>query len=103
VSSTPSGFGRATSSRTTPAFGGLIQPDLVTTAPFTYFRVHRGIEGKGFMGKKGLRPWAARVRALTRAGKDVYFYFNNDQRGYAVKDAMLLREMVTGTSRTRPR
>jgi uncharacterized protein YecE (DUF72 family) len=83
--------------------GGLIQPDLVTTAAFTYIRVHRGIEGKGYMGKKGLRPWAARVRALARAGKNVYFYFNNDQRGYAVKDAMLLREMVKGASRTRPR
>jgi len=45
---------------------------------FTYIRVHHGIEGKGWMGKKGLRPWAARVRALTMAGKDVYFYFNND-------------------------
>ena len=74
--------------------GGRIQPDLVTTAPFTYIRVHRGIEGKGYMGRKGLRPWAARVRALARAGKDVYFYFNNDLGGHAVRDAMLLREML---------
>lgn len=74
--------------------GGRIQPDLVTTAPYTYMRVHRGIEGKGFMGKKGLRPWAARIRALARAGKNVYFYFNNDLGGHAVRDAMLLREML---------
>lgn len=83
--------------------GGLIQPDLVTTAPFTYIRVHRGIEGKGYMGKKGLRPWASRVRALARAGKDVYFYFNNDLGGHAVRDGMLLRELLKGASRTRPR
>ena len=46
------------------------------------------------MGKKGLRPWAARVRALTMAGKDVYFYFNNDLGGYAVEDALLLLKML---------
>jgi uncharacterized protein YecE (DUF72 family) len=83
--------------------GGRIQPDLVTTAPFTYIRVHRGVEGKGYLGTEGLRPWAARVRALTRAGKDVYVYFNNDLGGYAVTDAMLLRGMLTGASRTPPR
>jgi uncharacterized protein YecE (DUF72 family) len=76
--------------------GGRIQPDLVTTAPFTYMRVHRGIEGKGYMGKKGLRPWASRVRALARAGKDVYFYFNNDLGGHAVRDGMLLQEQLEG-------
>jgi uncharacterized protein YecE (DUF72 family) len=74
--------------------GGAIQPDLVTTAPFTYFRVHRGFKGRGNMGRDGLRPWASRVRALTRAGKDVFFYFNNDQSGHAVRDALLLREML---------
>jgi uncharacterized protein YecE (DUF72 family) len=82
--------------------GGLIQPDLVTTAPFTYIRVHRGIEGKGYMGKKGLRPWASRVRALARAGKDIYFYFNNDLEGHAVRDGMLLREMLKRGLRYRP-
>jgi uncharacterized protein YecE (DUF72 family) len=83
--------------------GGRIQPDLVTTASFTYIRVHRGVEGKGYLGKDGLRPWAARIRALTRAGKDVYVYFNNDLGGYAVTDAILLREMLIGASRRRSR
>jgi uncharacterized protein YecE (DUF72 family) len=83
--------------------GGRIQPDLVTTASFTYIRVHRGADGKGYLGLEGLRPWAARIRALTRAGKNVYVYFNNDLGGYAVTDAILLREMLTGASRRRPR
>jgi uncharacterized protein YecE (DUF72 family) len=74
--------------------GGRLQPDLVTTAPFTYIRVHRGIEGRGYMGEEGLRPWTARIRALTRAGKDVYVYFNNDLEGHAVRDALLLRDML---------
>jgi uncharacterized protein YecE (DUF72 family) len=74
--------------------GGRLQPDFVTTAPFTYIRVHRGIEGRGYLGKEGLRPWAARARALARAGKDVYVYFNNDLEGHAVRDAMLLDRML---------
>ena len=78
--------------------GGRIQADLVTTAPFTYLRMHRGVEGRGFLGLDGLRPWAARVRALTRAGKDVYVYFNNDLGGHAPRDALLLRKMLTSPS-----
>jgi uncharacterized protein YecE (DUF72 family) len=48
------------------------------------------------MGRDGLRPWAARIRALARAGKDVYVYFNNDAAGHAVRDAVLLRDMLGG-------
>ncbi len=83
--------------------GGTVQADLVTTAPFTYIRVHRGVRDTGFLGEEGLRPWSARLRALTRAGKDVYVYFNNDLGGHAVEDAILLRRMLTGASRTPPR
>lgn len=76
--------------------GGMLEADLVTTAPFTYLRIHQGPDGRGYMGRDGLRPWAARIRALTRAGKDVYVYFNNDTAGHAVRDAILLRDMLGG-------
>jgi uncharacterized protein YecE (DUF72 family) len=76
--------------------GGALEADLVTTAPFTYLRIHRGPRGRGHMGRDGLRPWAARIRALARAGKDVYVYFNNDAAGHAVRDAVLLRDMLGG-------
>ncbi len=78
--------------------GGRIQPDLATTAPFTYIRVHTGIDGRGFMGEEALRPWARRIRALAKAGKDVYFYFNNDLGGHAVRDAALLARMLRAES-----
>lgn len=78
--------------------GGPLKADLVTTAPFTYLRIHRGPNGRGYMGRDGLRPWATRIRALTRAGKDVYVYFNNDTAGHAVRDAGLLRDMLGGRS-----
>ena len=63
--------------------GGRVQPDLVTTADFTYIRMHAGEEPGGGFGEDQLVLWAGRIRALARAGKDVYVYFNNDRGGRA--------------------
>jgi uncharacterized protein YecE (DUF72 family) len=74
--------------------GGRVQPDLVTTAPFTYLRMHAGSAPGGGFGEEQLRPWAARIRALWRSGKEVFVYFNNDWEGHAVRDALRLRELL---------
>jgi uncharacterized protein YecE (DUF72 family) len=74
--------------------GGRVQPDLVSTASFTYIRMHAGAGEAGGFTERQLGPWAARVRALARSGKDVYVYFNNDREGHAVRDARRLREML---------
>ncbi len=66
--------------------GGRVQPDLVTTAPFVYIRMHSGQLPEGAFSPTQLRSWAARVLALERAGKEVYVYFNNDREGHAVFD-----------------
>jgi uncharacterized protein YecE (DUF72 family) len=66
--------------------GGRVQPDLVTTAPFVYVRMHAGQAPGGAFSPAQLRSWAARVLALQRAGKEVYVYFNNDREGHAVTD-----------------
>jgi uncharacterized protein YecE (DUF72 family) len=66
--------------------GGRVQPDLVTTAPFVYVRMHAGEEPEGAFSPKELRRWAARVLALERVGKEVYVYFNNDRQGHAARD-----------------
>lgn len=74
--------------------GGRVQPDLVTTAPFTYVRMHAGAAGGGRFGEEELRPWATRLRAVARSGKDVYVYFNNDRGGHAVRDAAVLLTLL---------
>jgi uncharacterized protein YecE (DUF72 family) len=71
--------------------GGRVSPDLVTTAPFTYIRMHAGSAPGGAFGDEALRSWAGRIRALRRAGKSVYVYFNNDREGHAPRDADKLR------------
>jgi uncharacterized protein YecE (DUF72 family) len=74
--------------------GGGLHPDRITTAPFTYIRMHRGQEPKGGFTGEELQSWASQVRGLSRAGKDVYVYFNNDWEGYAVRDAAALQELL---------
>lgn len=74
--------------------GGRVQPDLVTTAAFTYVRMHAGAGSGGRFEDEQLAQWAGRVRGLARSGKDVYVYFNNDREGHAPRDAQRLRELL---------
>lgn len=74
--------------------GGGLHPDRITTAPFTYLRMHRGQEGAGGFTAEELRSWAAQMRGLRNAGKDVYLYFNNDWQGFAVRDAASLQQLL---------
>jgi uncharacterized protein YecE (DUF72 family) len=74
--------------------GGGINPDRVTTAPFTYIRMHRGQEPEGGFTADELASWARQIRALRAAGKEVYVYFNNDWGGFAIRDAVKLSELL---------
>jgi len=68
---------------------------MVTTTDFTYVRMHSGgDETDGNYTEEHLRWWAERCRSFLRVG-DLYVYFNNDYRGYAVHNARRLREMVS--------
>jgi uncharacterized protein YecE (DUF72 family) len=74
--------------------GGGLHPDRITTAAFTYLRMHRGTEPRGGFTTEELKTWRATVEALSSVGKDVYIYFNNDWEGFAIRDAMTLRELL---------
>jgi uncharacterized protein YecE (DUF72 family) len=74
--------------------GGSLEPDHVTTAPFTYIRMHRGQEPAGGFTRAELKSWAARIRGLATSGKQVYVYFNNDWKGFALRDAGTLKKLL---------
>ena len=74
--------------------GGGLHPDRITTAPFTYIRLHRGQEPGGGFTLAELTFWASQTRALRAAGKEVYVYFNNDWGGCAIRDATTLRDLL---------
>ena len=63
---------------------------LEPTASFTYVRLHRGARGRrGNYSETELETWAERLTAACRHG-DVYAYCNNDQEGFAVRNARRL-------------
>jgi uncharacterized protein YecE (DUF72 family) len=67
------------------------------TAPFVYVRMHGPDPDDLYAGSypdEDLRAWRDRIRAWERAGRDVYVYFNNDDRGYAVANARTLRRLL---------
>ena len=69
---------------------------LISTADFVYVRLHGPAEKKyeGDYPIETLHAWAERARSWLRQGKEVYIYFDNDQAGYAVKNAITLQEMT---------
>jgi uncharacterized protein YecE (DUF72 family) len=74
---------------------GLQSPGEMT-ADFVYVRLH-GPTAEAYRGRypaQTLRGWAGAFAGWTRAGKDVYCYFDNDEAGYAALDAARLREMT---------
>jgi uncharacterized protein YecE (DUF72 family) len=65
------------------------------TADFVYVRLH-GTESKygGSYPNSVLKAWARRIRGWRKPAKDVYFYFNNDPDGHAIKNALALKGML---------
>ncbi|MGC9529113.1 MAG: DUF72 domain-containing protein [Candidatus Bipolaricaulaceae bacterium] len=73
---------------------GHLSPKEVT-ADFAYIRLHGpGGAYQGQYDQATLAGWAGAISAWRRQGRDVYCYFDNDQRGYAPQDAARLSEMV---------
>ncbi len=75
-------------------FGDLISPRWVT-ADFVYVRLH-GPNGPylGSYSRKVLEEWAGLIVSWEKQGKDVFFYFNNDESGFAAQDAAALLEIM---------
>jgi len=66
----------------------------ILTAEWTYLRYH----GERYSGSYSPRKLAAEARWIRRnsaAGVDVFAYFNNDARGFAVKNAAALKRYVS--------
>ena len=69
------------------------------TAPLVYVRFHGDPDHPAYLGNYDLptlEAWAARIADWRRQGLDVYAYFNNDNRGYAIENARTLRGLLGG-------
>jgi uncharacterized protein YecE (DUF72 family) len=68
------------------------EPEL--TADWTYVRFHYGQRGReGNYSERELERWKRRI-ASWRARVEVYGYFNNDWKAYAVRDARWLADRL---------
>ena len=73
------------------------QSPLEITADFTYVRLHGpGNKYQGDYPQETLRSWAARIEAWRKHLKHIFVYFDNDQAGFAAKNALELKQMVLG-------
>jgi uncharacterized protein YecE (DUF72 family) len=66
------------------------------SADFVYIRGHG--PGGRYFGRypdADLKDWAARIRRWVGEGRDVYAYFDNDQKSAAPKDARKLKDLLS--------
>jgi uncharacterized protein YecE (DUF72 family) len=65
------------------------------TAPFVYIRRH-GTSGRyqGSYPARMLLKDAAQIRTWAWQGRDVFVYFNNDHRAFAIANSLRLRELI---------
>ncbi len=66
------------------------------TAPHVYIRLH-GPDGpyQGNYSEPAIRDWAEAVLNWAEQGREVFCYFDNDECGYGVYNAMRLQELVS--------
>ncbi len=62
------------------------------TTEFAYVRLHEGKDGGNYAHAQ-LRRWVRRLEHLAEQA-EVFVYFNNDQRGYAVENALYVDRAI---------
>ena len=74
------------------------QSPLEVTADFAYVRLHGPGERayQGDYSKAQLRRWAKQIQDWKSTLQQVFFYFDNDQFGFAAKNALELKGMIFG-------
>ncbi|MCM8784073.1 MAG: DUF72 domain-containing protein [Candidatus Omnitrophica bacterium] len=68
----------------------------IVTSDFIYLRFHGGktLYGSEYTEKE-LKFWVDKAKIWIEKGIDLYAYFNNDACGYAVKNAIRLKDLLT--------
>jgi uncharacterized protein YecE (DUF72 family) len=68
---------------------------VLSTAGFAYFRFHgKGELYSGSYPDDELHNWAEKILEMASVVQSVYAYFNNDYEGFAVKNALTLKDYL---------
>jgi uncharacterized protein YecE (DUF72 family) len=87
-----------------PQIGEMMPPVATATGNLGYVRFH-GRNARDWWGKSGdrynyfynpeeLEEWIEKVEALEKTVWKLYAFFNNCHQGYAVRNALMFREMM---------
>ena len=72
---------------------GKLSPEEVTT-DFIYLRLHGPHKAyQGSYGSTRLKAWKKKIVYWLDSRKEVYCFFDNDEKGYAIEDAKFLLEL----------
>jgi len=75
-------------------FNRRLSPKVIT-ADFIYTRLHGpGGKYRGKYSKQSPAGWAGAFSSWAKQGKEIYCYFDNDEKGYAVQNAIELNNML---------
>lgn len=75
---------------------GSFQSPKEITADFVYIRLHGNYGlGSGKYSEEELEKFAQDIKYFKERGCDVFCYFNNDEAGYAIQNAAVLKQKVT--------
>lgn len=73
---------------------GVFSP-IISTTDFIYIRLHGPNDAyQGLYSEEALQEWAERIEGWINKGKEVFCYFDNDQAGFAVKNALRLKQIL---------
>jgi uncharacterized protein YecE (DUF72 family) len=71
------------------------QSSREVTTDFVYIRLHGpGAAYQGQYSTESLSGWAGAISTWVRQGREVFCYFDNDEAGYAPRDALRLQDML---------
>jgi uncharacterized protein YecE (DUF72 family) len=73
----------------------------MVTSSYVYLRLHGGevLYGSNYSDKE-LKEWAKKIDQWRTKRKDIFVYFNNDAYGFAIKNALTLKKLVSNTHST---
>jgi uncharacterized protein YecE (DUF72 family) len=73
------------------------QSPLEVTADFSYVRLHGpGNKYQGDYSRATLEMWTKRIQEWRHQLKHIFVYFDNDQAGFAAKNALELKKLLGG-------
>lgn len=72
------------------------QTPLEVTSDFVYIRLHGPkFAYSGSYSNKELQKWAKIIKKFKKQKLDIYCYFNNDERAFAIKNALKLKILLS--------